>query len=110
MLKNSNHIKYDPGRGVFGQKIYFEDKKNNRLVKIIICVSEEFLAENLNKHLNEVINNNINDIDIQKWFLVKNDYVLNDINNLIKDNTEDLIIYPYPKIPSMIESAESLFL
>jgi hypothetical protein len=111
MIINHGTIKYNGSRGVFGQKVYIEDEENKKLIKIIICTSEEFLAEKLKKHLKEVMNNNINDVDIQKWFKEKNNNILNEIEKVIeKNNLKDVIIYSYPNIPGMIEAAESLFL
>lgn len=108
MIINQSTIKYNSSRGVFGQKVYIEDEENKKLTKIIICASEEFLAEKLKKPLSEIMDNNINDVDIQEWFKEKNNNILDEIKKVTKkDNLKDIIIYSYPNIPGMIEASES---
>jgi hypothetical protein len=108
MIINHGTIKYNGSRGVFGQKVYIENEENKKLTKIIICVSEEFLSGKLKKHLNEIMSNNINDVDIQEWFKEKNNDILNEIKDILeKDTSSDVIIYSYPNIPGMVEASES---
>ena len=104
-IKNAS-IQYHSSKGVFWRKSYFE-KEGSIFLTVIICASEEFLSQELGKSLPEIMDKNINDTNIQKWFEERIINIENTERNAENKTAGNLIIDIYPQTNGMLDAAKS---
>ena len=108
MTLKKGAIRYNPDRGIFWQKTYFEDEKNQIFLTALVCVSEEFFSDELRKRLEDVMNKNTSDVDIQNWFNGR----INTIAVMEKDSQNEkignIIIDLHPQTNGMLDATKSI--